>query len=133
MPVAVAAVDVVAVAVLVAAVRALVGVVVVVRARVQVLVHVGVLVGVGMAVRMGMHHVAVAVLVGMGVGVRMGVTMLVRVLVRRGMVVTVGDGLVVHEGLPGERRRRERSQCAPPSGPNTLRITASPASTVILT
>lgn len=129
--VAVAAVDVIAVIVIMGLAGALVRVGVIMGALVQVLMSMGMLVDVGMGVRVVVDEVAVAVLVGVHMGVGMGVAMLVRVLVRLGMGMAVGRGLVVHRVLPVVS-----GGCAQRSsvfGPNTLRITASPASTVILT
>lgn len=125
-----AAVDVVAVIVIMGLAGALVRVGVIVGALMEMLVGMGMLMGVGMGMRMGVDEVAVAMLVGVDVGVRMGVAMLVRVLVRLGMGMAMSRGLVVHRVLPLARGRDQRSS---DFGPNTLRITASPASTVILT
>ena len=125
--VAVAAVDQVAVGVVVRGGGAVVAVGVVVHPLVQMLVDVGVLVGVGVGVRMGMHEVAVAMLVTVHVAVRMGVAMLVGMGVRLAVVVIMAARLVVHRVLP------QRSARSLGSDPRILRITVSPASTVILT
>ena len=132
MPVPVAAVRVIPVRVIVIVARRLVHVAVVVRAGVGVTVGVAVLVGMRVGVGMVMDEIAVAMLVGMDVGMGMGVAMLVRVLVRDGVIVAVGVRtcaggravFVVHGPLP-----RHRGSPAP----ITLRATVSPASTVILT
>jgi hypothetical protein len=124
----------VAMRVIVIVARRLVHVAVVVRARVGVAVGVAVLVAVGVRVRMGMDEIAVTMLVAVHMGMRMGVAMLVGVLVRLRMVVPVRmtplaarcarPVLVAHRPLPAQRGS---------PAPITLRATASPASTVILT
>ncbi len=125
--VAVAAVDRIAVLVIVRGAGAVVAVDVVVDALVQVVVDVGVFVSVGMGVRMGVDEVAVAMLVAVHMGMRMGVAMAMRMGMRLVAVVIVGARLVVHRSLP------QRSARSLGSGPRILRITVSPASTVILT
>lgn len=131
MAVAVAAVDVIAVVVIMGLAGALVRVGVIVGALMQMLVGMSVLMGVRMGMRMSVDEVAVAMLVSVDVGMGMGVAMLVRMLVRLGMGMAMSRGLVVHRVLPlSPRRPAQRSS---DFGPNTLRITASPASTVILT
>lgn len=130
MPVAVAAVQSVAVIVVVHG-GALVDVVVIVRAGVGVQVTVAVLVRMGVRMRMGVHQIAVAMLVDVHVGMRMTVTMFVGMGVRLGVLVAVGVSagpFFVHRRLLASPSGMP--QCIPPI---TFLTTASPASTVILT
>jgi hypothetical protein len=119
MPVPVAAVGVIPVAVFVLAARSLVGVGVIVHAGVDVLVHVRVLVRMGVGVRMGMDEIAVAVLVGVPVSMLVSVPVLVRMGVRLAMGVTVSgiDRLVVHGILPLRRAGRTRLSRRTGTGP----------------
>ena len=99
MPVAVAAVDRIAMGVVVIA-GALVDVVVIVRVGMDVHMGMPVLVGMSVGMRMGMDEIAVAVLVGMDMGVRMGMAVLVDVFVRLVVIVAVDPRLVVHHSPP---------------------------------
>lgn len=134
MPVPVAPMGMVAVRVIVIVARRLVHVAVVVGARVGVAVGVAVLVGMGVRVRMGMDEIAVAMLVAVHMGVRVGVAMLVGVLVGLRMIVPVRvPPLAARRARPVFVAHRPlHAQCGSPA-PITLRATASPASTVILT